>query len=667
MGVMVDTQKLLAQLNAKQCLAASHTVGPALVLAGAGSGKTRVLTVRVALLLAQGLAQADNILLVTFTNKAALEMKQRVAALVDINLPMAGTFHALATKILRRFAPGILLSHNFTIYDSDDQLALLKTLYKRYGWDKKTYSPLAVKAAISQAKNQLLSPLQYAVTAYGAFGEFVSNAYKLYQEALWQEQALDFDDLLNYALKLLEKDAYARRTLQQQLKFVLIDEYQDTNTAQYRLSQILSAPENNLFVVGDFSQSIYAWRGANYKNMLSLQNDYPDLTTYHLDQNYRSTQSILTAATQVISKNTDHPILNLWTENKSRQLLTVFDCETGELEARAVAQEIQTLSSTYNYSQMAILYRTNAQSRSFEEALSRLAIPYQLIGGFKFYERKEIKDALCYLRLVVNPHESVSLQRALKIGKRRYGKFTEFREKLLANPDTNPGTLPPAEILVKILEITDYQKLYDQSEPEDAAKLENIAELLAYAKQFSTLNRFLENIALVQDGTDLDGKKNQDNKRDGVFLMSLHSAKGLEFEVVFLVGMEDNLFPHARSFFDPEQLAEERRLCYVGITRAKEKLYFSHARKRWSYSGINNACRSCFLDDLNPDLLEVKFLQTSGDDYRRHFFSTENQPPRFYPKSKITPPIQERHLDLSDSQLDEFLSGDLDAKEFLRR
>lgn len=666
MGIMVDSAQILAKLNAKQCLAASHTFGPALVLAGAGSGKTRVLTARVALLLAQGLATADNILLVTFTNKAALEMKQRVATLVDANLPMAGTFHALATKILRRFAPGILLNHNFTIYDSDDQLALLKSLYKRYGWDKKTYSPQAIKSAISQAKNQLLTPSQYANTAHGAYGDFVANAYKLYQDALWQEQALDFDDLLNYALKLLEKDTYARRTLQQQLKFVLIDEYQDTNTAQYRLSRILSAPQNNLFVVGDFSQSIYAWRGANYKNMLALKNDYPDLVTYHLDQNYRSTQSILTAATQVISKNPTHPILNLWTENKNKQPLTVFDCETGELEARAVASEIQSLSSVYDYSQMAILYRTNAQSRSFEEALSRLAIPYQLIGGFKFYERKEIKDALCYLRLVVNPHESVSLQRAIKLGKRRYAKFSEFREKLLANPDIDPGTLSPAETLEQILQATDYRQLYDQSELEDAAKLENLAELLAYAKQFTTLNRFLENIALVQDGTDLDGKKNQDKKPTGVFLMSLHSAKGLEFSVVFLVGMEDNLFPHSRSFFDAEQLAEERRLCYVGITRAKEKLYFTHARKRWSYSGINNACRSCFLDDLSPDLLEIKFLQAPHGDYR-HLLAEKNQQKHLYHQPATIPLSSQRHLDLSDSQLDEFLAGDLDAKEFLRR
>lgn len=649
-------------LNDKQRLAVSHTFGPALVLAGAGSGKTRVLTTRVVNLLRQGLAKPENILLVTFTNKAAAEMRQRVQALTELPLPMAGTFHSLATRILRRFAPGIKLDYNFTIYDSDDQLALLKALYKVNSWDRQTYKPQAVKAAISEAKNHLLTPEGYAQTVYSTYGEFVSQAYRAYQQALLAEQALDFDDLLNYALKLLQQDAFARRFYQEQLKFVLIDEYQDTNTAQYQLSKILAAPENNLFVVGDFSQSIYAWRGADYKNMLALQKDYPDLTTYHLDQNYRSIQPILTAATQIISKNTTHPVLNLWTDNKTKALLAVFDCETGELEASSVASEINKLQREYQLADMAILYRTNAQSRSFEEALSRLGIPYKLIGGFKFYERKEIKDALCYLRLFVNSQESVSLQRAQKIGKRRYNKYLAWRQQYLEENPADPGLQDPATTLEAILQATSYRQLYDPSEVEEAAKLENLAELLAYAKQFTTINSFLENIALVQDEVDLQGRRWHESHRDEVSLMSLHSAKGLEFAVVFMVGMEDNFLPHSRSLYDSEQLAEERRLCYVGITRAKEKLYFTHARRRWSYSGVINCCRSCFLDDVGAGLLDIQLKQADSladNSWQTARWQKQSSPP-------TSPPVG-RHLDLQDTQLDEFLYDGMSAQDLLRQ
>ncbi len=659
---MMSAADYLRALNDKQRLAVSHTCGPALVLAGAGSGKTRVLTTRVVNLLRQGLAKPENILLVTFTNKAAAEMRQRVQALTKLPLPMAGTFHALSTRILRRFAPGIKLDYNFTIYDSDDQLALLKALYKVNSWDRQTYKPQAVKAAISEAKNHLLTPEDYAQTVYSTYGEFVSQAYRAYQQALLAEQALDFDDLLNYALRLLQQDAFARRFYQEQLKFVLIDEYQDTNTAQYQLSKILAAPENNLFVVGDFSQSIYAWRGADYKNMLALQKDYPDLTTYHLDQNYRSIQPILTAATQIISKNTTHPVLNLWTNNKIQALLAVFDCETGELEAASVASEINKLQRNYQLADMAILYRTNAQSRSFEEALSRLGIPYKLIGGFKFYERKEIKDALCYLRLFVNSQESVSLQRAQKIGKRRYNKYLAWRQQYLEKNPADPGLQDPATTLEAILQATSYRQLYDPSEVEEAAKLENLAELLAYAKQFSTINSFLENIALVQDEVDLQGRRWHESNRDEVSLMSLHSAKGLEFAVVFMVGMEDNLLPHSRSLYDSEQLAEERRLCYVGITRAKEKLYFTHARRRWSYSGVINCCRSCFLDDVGAGLLDIQLKQ--ADSLADNSWQTVRRHKRSSPST--SPPVG-RYLDLQDTQLDEFLYDGMSAADLLRQ
>ncbi|MBQ6154687.1 UvrD-helicase domain-containing protein [bacterium] len=665
---MLSDGEILANLNDKQLAAVLHDEGPALVLAGAGSGKTRVLTCRVAYLLAHKKLNPDQILLVTFTNKAAAEMKARVQALTGLDLPMSGTFHSLAAKMLRQYAPAVNLPYNFTIYDSDDQLALLKQIYKNNGWDSKTYKPQAVRAAISEAKNHLLDPEQYRQTAYGDFGNFVANAYQAYQVNLKLEDAVDFDDLLNLALKMLQTDHHVRDKYQQQIEYVLIDEYQDTNTAQYQLSRLLAAPQNNLFVVGDFSQSIYAWRGADYHNMLHLKQDYPDLKTYHLDQNYRSIQPILTAATQIISHNTDHPILNLWTQNKAQDSLQLLDCETGELEAKTVASEINALRSQYALSDIAILYRTNAQSRAFEEALTRQGIPYRLVGGFKFYERKEVKDLLAYLRLFANPKESVSVARVQKIGKRRYQAYLNWRDQL---SEEDRDTLGPGELLQQIITATKYLDLYDRQDPEDAVKLENITELIAHASQFNSVSNFLENVALIQDDYGPDGKRVEEDERDEVTLMSLHSAKGLEFSVVFLVGMEENLLPHSRSLFDAEALAEERRLCYVGITRAKKKLYFSHCHRRWTYGGTSTVCRSRFLDDLDPELLEVTHVEDLAD--RRVYPWQQNRHGRFgnssHSSTKQSSQIQleeGRTLDLDDSQLDAFLDGDLDPEAFLR-
>jgi DNA helicase-2/ATP-dependent DNA helicase PcrA len=655
----------LETLNDKQRLATEHVTGPALVLAGAGSGKTRVLTSRVAYLLATQKLAPDEVLLVTFTNKAAAEMKGRVESLTGLDLPMAGTFHSLATKMLRRYAPSAKLDYNFTIYDSDDQLALLKQIYRNNGWDVKMYKPQAVRAAISDAKNKLIDPVVYRQTAYGDFGEFVANAYELYQLNLRREEAVDFDDLLNLALAMLETDAHVRQHYQEQIKFVLIDEYQDTNLAQYRLSRILAAPQNNLFVVGDFSQSIYAWRGADYKNMWRLKDDYPDLKTYHLDQNYRSIQPILTAATQIISRDSSHPVLNLWTQNRTKTKLALWDLETGEMEGRKIAAEIRTLREQYKLSEMAILYRTNAQSRIFEEALTREGLPYRLVGGFKFYERKEIKDVLAYLRLVENPKESVSLARVRKIGKRRMDNYLVWREKFREQTAPNNS---PAAMIQEILDVTKYRDLYDPHDGEEAVKLENINELLAHASQFTTTSHFLENVALIQDDYGVDGEKIRDSERDEVTLMSLHAAKGLEFTVVFLVGLEENLLPHSRSLFDAEQLAEERRLCYVGITRAKEKLYLTHARKRWQYSGVVVCERSRFLDDVDRELLEVTRVDETGrqPQWRR---KTQDGKAQRQKKTWTAPGViddEGRRLDVDDTQLTEVLYGKMDFDEFLR-
>ncbi len=658
---MIPDLGFLETLNGQQRQAVEHGDGPALVLAGAGSGKTRVLTARVAYLLATKKAYPEQILLVTFTNKAAAEMKARVQSLTGLDLPFSGTFHSLSCKILRQYGPAIKLPHNFTIYDADDQLALLKELYKRNGWDAKAYKPQAVRAAISDAKNKLLSPEKYRDQAYGDFSRFVADAYTSYQMNLKLEDALDFDDLLNYALRLLQQDAHVRRHYQEQITHVLIDEYQDTNSAQYQLGQILAAPQDNLFAVGDFSQSIYAWRGADYHNMLRLQTDYPAIQTYHLDQNYRSIQPILTAATQVIQHNTDHPILQLWTDKKETTPLQLFDCETGDMEAASVAKEIAHLQTQgHSLDDIAILYRTNAQSRAFEEALTRAAIPYRLVGGFKFYERKEIKDLLAYLRLYVNPKESVSIARVQKIGKRRYAAYLAWREEFSANLDS--ADAKPADLLRDILAVTKYRDRFDADDPEDFVHLENIDEFLANANQFSSTDQFLENVALIQDDYGPDGKRSDDDNRAQVTLMSLHSAKGLEFDTVFLVGMEENLLPHSRSLWDPEQLSEERRLCYVGITRAKNQLYFTYCHRRWTYSGMSGVTRSRFLDDLDPALLEVTHFEDNS--HARPF-------PWKSPKPSVSAAIplgdSGLTLDTSDSQLDEFLDGDIDARALLHR
>ncbi len=475
----------------------------------------------------------------------------------------------------------------------------------------------------------------------------------------------------------MQQNESVRHFYQEQIKFVLIDEYQDTNKVQYRLSKILAAPQQNLFVVGDFSQSIYAWRGADYKNMLMLQKDFPSLTIYHLDQNYRSHQAILTAATQIIQKNTDHPILNLWTEDKTVSKIHLIEAESGNQEADYVARTIQKLNSEFQLKDFAILYRTNAQSRAFEEALTRYRLPYRLIGGFKFYERKEIKDLLAYLRLYFNPKESVSLKRITKIGKRKLNAYLDWREtyqKQIEKEET------PLKLLQEILIATKYRDLYDPGDPEEAVKLENINELLSHASQFTETTTYLENIALIQDDylPDQPPTNSSDEEKDLVSLMSFHSAKGLEFPVVFMVGMEENLLPHSRALFDNEQLSEERRLCYVGITRAKDKLFFTCARRRWQYGMTTASCRSRFLDDLSADLLEVERLDEFSDtnNFKQNYgsrvkFKTSNfnfsvaQKSQTQLKQKNSFSESTRRF-VPDENVSAALNGEVDFETFLR-
>ncbi|MDQ3008564.1 MAG: UvrD-helicase domain-containing protein [bacterium] len=660
---MLDT--LLDELNEHQRAAVVHEGGPAMVLAGAGSGKTRVLTTRVAWLMHEKEVDPSQILLVTFTNKAAQEMNTRVMSLTGSKLPFSGTFHRICATILRREGYFLGLSPGFVIYDSDDQITLIKQIYKKHGWSVKDYNPQAVKAVISKAKNDMTGWEEYGKLATGAFQEHTAKVFKLYQLALREQQAVDFDDLMLLTVELFMSHKEVLARYQDQIEHVLVDEYQDTNKVQYQLTKLLAKPQNNVYVVGDFAQSIYAWRGADYRNLQNLKKEFSDVTEYRLEQNYRSTQSILDAATAVISQTNDFPILQLWTKNTVRDKLMLIEAESSNEEADKIIRAIAKERRFRPYSEMAILYRTNAQSRPFEEALVKSGIPYKLVGGFKFYERKEIKDVLSYLRLVINPSDSVSRERVQKLGKRVYQVFAQWAQDLL--PTSNPSlldepspdkqiALQPLELLKEVLRITGYLDRYDKHDEEEQSRIENVQELLNVAAQFTDVNVFLENIALVQDDHMADLAK--DEQADVLTLMSLHSAKGLEYPVVFMVGMEDGLLPHSRSLLDKAQMEEERRLCYVGITRAREKLFFSYARVRWQYGTSTYALRSRFLKDVPPELLEEEAGGAGSNSYGSAAWIPNKG--KFAPSSRSG-----RHLVVDDDMLESVLSGEIDIKSFL--
>lgn len=662
---------LLASLNNQQKKAVLHETGPAIVLAGAGSGKTKVLTTRVTWLIKEKKVRPEEILLVTFTNKAAGEMNKRVQELAGATLPFSGTFHSLCSKILRKEAHHVGMTPGYSIYDSGDQLSLIRQIYKKNGYDSKKYKPQAIKAKISQAKNEMLSPDSYAEIASDDYQEFTAKVYRKYQAALLEQQAADFDDLLLLVVKLFNENESVLKKYQDQISHVLVDEYQDTNKAQYQLTRFFSQPQNNLYVVGDFSQSIYAWRGADYRNLMHLQQDFEEIGEYRLEQNYRSTQTILSAATQVISENSSHPVLDLWTEKSSNTKISVIETHTSETEASRVIQAIKEECPPYRYKDMAILYRTNAQSRAFEEAFLKSGIPYKLVGGTKFYERKEIKDVLAYLRVLVNPADTVSQERALKLGKRRFSSLQKWQENQAVSFENEL----PLSVLEKILKVTQYLEKFDKKDPDDQTRIENVQELLNVASQFSNTTEFLENIALVQDGY-FHSIPNEEVP-DSVTLMSIHSAKGLEFPVVFMVGMEEGLLPHSRSLWEKQQMEEERRLCYVGITRAKEKLYFTYARTRWQYGKSSNTLRSRFLNEIHSDLLDES-LQPQKHDYKNqknswgggsswdessHWQRNSSQSSKTQKSSQYKKPA--RRLVLDDDTFDALMNDEMDIKAFL--
>ena len=596
------TESLLANLNESQKKAVTYKDGPLLVLAGAGSGKTRVLTHRVAWLISEGLAKAENIVLLTFTNKAAREMKERVENLAG-NLPaFAGTFHSFCVYILRRDGEEIDIPKNFLIYDEADRKDTIKDVLQKLNISEDSYNPNAVSASISEAKNQMLTPLAYSEFANSERQETIFKIWLQYEKVLKEIGALDFDDLLLDVVTLFDKKPEILAKWQGIFTHILVDEWQDTNKVQYKLTKQLVGSRENLTAVGDASQSIYSWRGADYKNINYLSRDYPNIKVINLEQNYRSTQTILAAANSVISKNNSHPILKLWTAKGSGEKIKMYRAGSELDEASFIVEEIQkSLRASVQYSNFAVLYRTNAQSRVLEEAFLHGGVPYTLVGGVKFYERTEIKDVLSLLRLLVNPKDLVSQKRLIKLGKNRTKKFEEFASELSKNWQETFTTL---ELMDAVVNKVDYLSKFKRETEENLARLENIKELRSVATQFPNILEFLENVALVEAEQVSKKSRVGDDPHDAVTLMTMHSAKGLEFQVVFIAGMEEGLFPHSRSLFDTYQLEEERRLAYVGITRAKEMLYLTFADRRLFFGQRNSNPPSRFLIDIPEELLE---------------------------------------------------------------
>ena len=607
---MVGTM-LLTDLNEQQRTAVTFGEGPLLILAGAGSGKTRAIVYRVAFLIKDKGVDPSRILLTTFTNKAAYEMRERLLRLVGEAPPFTGTFHSLCAKILRKHGSAIGISPSYAIYDERDQEDVVKQVILHLDLSPRDFKPRSVLGTISSAKNELIGPTEYPQYARGRWQETVSRIYLEYQKLLSKYEALDFDDLLMRVVRLFERESKVLHSFQDRFRYVLVDEYQDTNHAQYVLTKLLAGRWKNLTCVGDASQSIYAWRGADFRNLNKLKADFPDLTVVNLERNYRSTQTILDAAHGVISHNTTHPVLSLWTKRAGGKKIGVYEARDEKDEAQFVLNQMDTLinaNAKLSLKDFAVLYRTNAQSRVVEEAFIRASVPYILVGGMRFYERKEIKDCLAYLRLLSNPKDMVSYRRLEKLGKKRLELFLELAQKFRNTEDLAAQTT--MDLLGQVFAVTGYLDLYSPKDESDLTRLENIKELRSVAAEFPDLSEFLENVALVEQEHLPDHPKEDRKQRDAVTLMTLHAAKGLEFPVVFIIGMEEGLFPHSRSMLEKDELEEERRLCYVGITRAKDRVYLTFARRRLYFGTYGSNIVSRFLREI-PDTLIAPVLDSS--------------------------------------------------------
>lgn len=602
-------QDILNILNSEQKTAVTTTDGPLIVLAGAGSGKTRVLIHKVIYLMQEKNIRGGNILMVTFTNKAASEMKERIKSAMahhiqNSELPIVGTFHSLCARILRKYGNRVSLSHSFRIYDTEDQLDVVKQAFEILDFSPKDIKPKSALHTISDAKNQMIDPETYASIARGNFQKGVAAAYAVYQKLLHEQDAVDFDDLMLKAIELFKNNSDILSIFQNQFLYILVDEYQDTNPAQYLLTKFLSGKHRNICIVGDFSQSIYSFRGADYKNLERFKIDFPETKELSLSQNYRSTQPILDAAFSVISHNTTHPVLSLWTDKKIGENIELFLADSEHSEAEFIIQKVLQKRShdmSFNLKDVAVLYRTNAQSRALEETFLHHSIPYVLVGGTRFYSRKEVKDAISFLSFLVNQKDKVAYKRIEKLGKKRLSLFTTYLERSIAIGKIN--NTPTIDILDEVLTYTNYLKLYDENDPEDRSRLENIKELRSVAIEFPNIVDFLENIALVEQEYVPD-TKDKNAEKNAITLMTIHSAKGLEFKMVFLIGMEEGLFPHAQSILESESIEEERRLAYVGITRAKEKLYLTFARRRLFFGQRVTNSVSRFIFELPQEVLD---------------------------------------------------------------
>ena len=588
---------LFESLNEAQKKAAFFVDGSSLILAGAGSGKTRVLIAKVVYLIKEKKVSPSSIMMVTFTNKAALEMKERIEKELGSNLKLGyiGTFHSFGALVLRRFWKEANIAKKFLIYDEDEQLSLIKNILKKEKIEKLT--PSFFTYYISLAKNEMITPEVFLEKFSFHKKNLVAQVYYLYQKALEENNALDFDDLLLKTVFLFKKNPSVLDFYQRQLNYFLIDEFQDTNFLQYELIKSLAKKARQVTAVGDFSQSIYSWRGAKMENLFRFQKDFSKVSLFYLEKNYRSTQKILDFAYQIISQNQSHPILKLYTDKDGGEEVEIFEAENEEEEAMFVAREILEIGKKPEFfgENIAVLYRVNAQSRILEEVFLHFGIPYILIGGVRFYERKEIKDILAFLRLLLYPNDQLALERVKKLGKKRFSAFKNFYEKINSNFE-NYST---SEIIEEILKETDYLSLYQSESEEDFSRLENINELKTVASNFPNLIDFLDQVALVE-AEYFEGEKKEDGKNK-VRLMTLHQAKGLEFDYVFIVGVEEGLLPHSRSFDDFESLEEERRLFYVGITRAKKKLCISFTKKRFIFGRRFYALKSRFLEKVLKD------------------------------------------------------------------
>ncbi len=679
--VSINADNILAGLNEVQQSAVTATEGPVMIVAGPGSGKTRTLTHRIAYLLAKGLVRPYQILSLTFTNKAAREMRERVEELVGAEHASGmwmGTFHSIFARMMRVEAEAIGFTRDFSIYDTDDTERVIRTVMAQYNIDTKQFSPRAMRSHISSAKNQMVSPDEYMRMAATRMQEQAARVYKPYQEILKKANALDFDDLLIKPIELFQQHPDVLEKYQDRWKYIHIDEYQDTNHAQYLLTKQLASKHKNVCVVGDDAQSIYAFRGADIANILSFQRDYPEATTIRLEQSYRSSQNILKLADSIIGHNEDQLDKTLWTENEVGESILLMEAISERDEAQKVERRIRDLEvrTAFYYKDFAVLYRTNAQSRSFEDALRRGNIPYRVVGGVSFYQRREIKDVLAYLRLLVNPNDVASLRRVINyptrgIGaktqsqlfayaehtglplwdvmhlldqsgltpraRKQVGKFAKMIEDYRAILNSQPADEIAREL---IKEAGIFSDLRDEGTQEGLIRWENVQELISAIAEFrqqedtnGSLSEFLQQVSLF---TDQDKDEVND---DRVTLMTLHASKGLEFEVVFIAGLEEGLFPLANASQERKDLEEERRLFYVGATRAKSHLILSNAKSRFRYGEHQSAIRSRFLDEIDTSVIKTeggrsftqkpgRFSAGSGDT-----FSYDNVDPNYFKQS----------------------------------